>query len=65
MRQDNYTKHISNSASGWKINPLKLKILISNARHGPKQAFHAQKPSNMAELKQLCNDCRDYFFHIV
>ncbi len=66
MQQDNDPKHTSKSTSEWpKEN--KIKVLewpsqspglntIEMLWHDLKQSFHAQKPSNVAELKQFCKE---------
>ena len=63
MQQDNDPKHTSKSTSEWLKKP-KMKVLewpsqsldlnpIEMLWHDLKQAVHAQKPSNVAELKQF------------
>ncbi len=66
MQQDNNPKLTSKSTSEWlKIN--KIKVLewpsqsyrtypIEMLWHDLKQSFHAWKPSNVAELKQICKE---------
>ncbi len=66
MQQDNDLKHTSKSTSEW-LKKNKIKVLewpsqspdlnlIEMLWHDLKQSIHAQKPSNVAELKQFCKE---------
>ncbi len=66
MQQDNDTKHTNKSTSEW-LKKKKIKVLewpsqrldlnlIKMLWHDLKQTFHAWKPSNVAELKQFCEE---------
>ncbi|KAF7650076.1 hypothetical protein LDENG_00131870 [Lucifuga dentata] len=53
MQQDNDPKHTSKSTSECQspdLNPIEM------LWHNLKQAVHARKPSNVAELKQFCKE---------
>ncbi len=66
LQQDNDSKHTSKSISEW-LKKNKMKTLewpsqspdlnpIEMLWHDLKKAVHAQKPSNVAELQQFCQD---------
>ncbi len=66
MQQDNDLKHTSKSTSEW-LTKNKIKVLewpnqspdlnpIEMLWHDLKHLFHARKPSNVAELKQLSKE---------
>ncbi len=68
MQQDNDPKHNSKSSSDWlKKNKIKVLELPSQSPelnpiemlwHDLKQIIHARKPTNVAEIKQLCEEER-------
>ncbi len=58
MQQDNDPKFTSKSTSEW-LKKNKSKVLewpSQSPDKDLKQSFHARKPSNVAELKQFCNE---------